>query len=398
MKVTLILDPLDSRIGHIQFPRTKLAKAKQMATREEEKKVKNEGNILRMEMVLVCATAIQQPEDRHRALRRAAGVEPIPRRCPEVTLSDMEKTDPARPQNGGEVVICANCKERERKRNDRKKKRTDDEEEWDGYGDHRIIMINEKQYKEFKPVETSDLKLSPQAKQVDFAMRIACYCRHQEDKSPVGYRVIFTFKDSAGQLVAQCVSDTLQVTDDHKNKEGPERPRPLTIPPQPQQDFLPMQYAPYTYGMGGQYPVAFNATSQPASPLMPAFQSPISPMQGQFSPVGTPSFVPVNRPSFSGAVTAPIIPQYVGHQQPFSIPMTSPTSQVAQGTQYIPRVHSMSSFNFTAPMSYAMSDPVYHSEPASASGTPYNLSRPASPQWEQNVKKKPMLGYGSGFY
>jgi len=45
-------------------------------------------------------------------------------------------------------------------------------------------------------------------------MRIACYCRHQSEKE--GFRVIFTLKDLQGNVVAQEMSDSILITDDHK--------------------------------------------------------------------------------------------------------------------------------------------------------------------------------------
>ena len=46
------------------------------------------------------------------------------------------------------------------------------------------------------------------------AMRIACYCRHQSEKE--GFQVIFTLKDQQGNVVAQAMSDSILITDDHK--------------------------------------------------------------------------------------------------------------------------------------------------------------------------------------
>ena len=58
----------------------------------------------------------------------------------------------------------------------------------------------------FPPSET--------AMQVTAPMRIACYCRHQNEKD--GFQVIFTLKDHTGKVVAQQMSDSILITDDHK--------------------------------------------------------------------------------------------------------------------------------------------------------------------------------------
>lgn len=231
IKMTLTLDPLDN-VEYIRFPRKTLAKPKHFASDEERQEIESKSAVLQMNVHLVCATAIESPHDRQRALRRAAGTEPTPRR-PEgcTSLTELDKEHPSHPQNGGEVLICEGCKERERKRYDRKKKRGEDEEEFTQYESDRVIMINEKEHKKFRDAEDGDMKFSPRAGQVEFAMRIACYCRHQEEKSPKGYRVIFTFSiDNA--LLVQHVSDVFHITDDHKNKEltVDARPQPLAIP------------------------------------------------------------------------------------------------------------------------------------------------------------------------
>lgn len=265
IKMSLIVDPSDA--DYIRFPRQTLAKPKHFATPEEQAEAESNGRILNMACMLVCATAVRTTEQADAALRRAAGREELRRRDRNIPLSDLDKDDPALPQNGGEVLICDGCKERERKRYDRKKKRNEDEQEWARYENDRIIMINEKEYKKLKPVEPSvaTREISERAKQVDFAMRIACYGRHQEEKSPSGFRVVFTFTDASGALVAQHMSETFHITDDHKNREAPEPVvAPLLIPSFPMQN---MQFVPALVPVMQEVPLVANTNAPSNFPI-----------------------------------------------------------------------------------------------------------------------------------
>jgi len=395
IKVQLVIDPVDDGVEYLHFPRKTLAKPKLLASAEEKKEIESKGQSLNMDLFLVCATAVEKPDQLEQAMRRAAGKEYIPRRPAGVTIAELDKEDPAHPQNGGEVLICEGCKERERKRYDRKKKRAEDEDEWWSYEDDRVIMINEKEYKKWKDVDSGDQQLSSGAKQVEFAMRIACYCRHQEEKSPVGYRVIFTFTDGNGTLIAQHTSEIFQITDDHKNKEvAPEAiPRPLSIP----QQYIQSQYPGhpnvvpiYQYPVENQFPSSINPYSQIPTPIMPTFQSPMSPMETQFTPSTTSTVPPPlqNPPTFPGsAPPAPPAPQFARHQPVYDAPMLSPTTQVPPDLHYLPRPVSMDNFNFSSSIQYPHHQG-FASGPPSADGTPINLSRPASPTWEQGPTKK----------
>ncbi|KAF2471374.1 uncharacterized protein BDR25DRAFT_303399 [Lindgomyces ingoldianus] len=394
IKVQLTVDPLDARFQYIHFPRKTLAKPKLLASVEEKQEINSKGESLHMDVYLVCATAVDEPERLEQALHRARGEEPVPRRPAGVPIAELDKEDPAHPQNGGEVLICEGCKERERKRYDRKKKRVEDEDEWWSYEGDRVIMINEKEYKKWKDVD-SESQFTSGAKQVEFAMRIACYCRHQEEKSPMGYRVIFTFKDSLGYCIAQHTSEVFQITDDHKNKEIPPEamPRPLNIP----QPYVQTQYPHahnvvpiYQYPVETQYaqPAPMNPYSQPPTPIASNFQSPISPMEAQFSQSTTPAG-PSSRPvsqTFNASSSFPM------HGQ-FEQAALSPTNHGLPIESYLPRPVSMDNFNFSSSIQYPHQG--FASAPQSAVSTPLNLSRPASPTWEQGPahKKKMMCVY-----
>lgn len=97
-----------------------------------------------------------------------------------------------KPLDGGAVKICAGCIQRERKRASRKKQRKPDEDElFQRDEEKRVIVFNTNQIKEWtepsknSPAGNSDMPtpvVPKGALQVDLPMRIACYCRHQNEK------------------------------------------------------------------------------------------------------------------------------------------------------------------------------------------------------------------------
>jgi hypothetical protein len=112
-------------------------------------------------------------------------------------------------QDGAEVHICSGCMTRERKRAARKKiKKPEDEDLWMKDEDRRIVVFNSQEVREWSPRQEGD------GFSVDVQMRIACYCRHHAEK--LGFQVIFTITDCRGRFVAQAMSSSIMITDDHK--------------------------------------------------------------------------------------------------------------------------------------------------------------------------------------
>jgi hypothetical protein len=407
IKTLLVLDPLPRQYQWIRFPRHTLSKSKQLASSDEIEANESGDSAVRVDLTLVCATAVEKQEGMERALRRARGLEAMPRRPRGTQVSEIDKDDSAHPQNGGAVVICEGCKERERKRYDRKKKRNQEEEnEWSNYEDDRIIMINEKEFKRWQEVDT-DQQHGPDAKRVEFAMRITCYCRHQEEKSPVGYRVVFTFRDTNDAVLAQKVSEIIQITDDHKNRELPlvgSITTDLSIQPPSREESMPTQYTVPMYN----YPTqsVYGMYSQPTTPVMAQFQSPLSPMDGHYSQStnsGVNSQVP-HQSAFAfggGPIAAPTpAPSYASHQryQSYSnTPMLSPTEQfVAQAGYPLHRPHSMDSFSAAFASMYQQ--PNTYSQPFASQPPSRNVSRPASPSWEQGASRSKKMRAVPGFF
>jgi hypothetical protein len=373
-KVTMIMDPLPETYEWARFARQTISKPKQLATADEVRENQKKGGAVSIDFTLVCAVAVEDPKDAELALKRARGEDAFPTRVPRVDVSELEKDDPCHPQNGGAVIICNGCQERERKRFGRKKKRNEEEEEeWSTYDDKRIIIVNEKEYKRLADADGADSRWGSAAKKVEFSMRIACYCRHQESKTPVGYRVIFTIRGANGELLTQRMSEILQVTDDHKNKETPQADilsptlsLPSSMPAQSQQY---QQYPLYSqYPMSTQFnftapaptpygynhpPTVFGMDSQPPTPM---YSRPPSP--GIHSQPTTPTMKAFNfgnYPHFSHAVAPQQLTQtlnrVVNPQQtlqtlrhPATAQQSHPLPNYAVGSQQTPQA-----MNFAIP-------------------------------------------------
>lgn len=216
----------------LHLPLHTIAKSKLLAKEDVDR-----SKVLELHTMLVCTSAMHNPQAKEKALARAAAQnnDEIQRRA-EMSRgsSDEEKNDGKsveeadKPANGGEVRICSNCIQRERKRAGRKKtKREEEQQHWERYETERVVVFNSNEYLPFKLCDQNqhqrdggmgmdvDPYIPPDgALSVTAAMRIACYCRHQSEKE--GFQVIFTLKDSQGNVKAQAMSDSILITDDHK--------------------------------------------------------------------------------------------------------------------------------------------------------------------------------------
>ena len=151
------------------------------------------SDTLELSVLLVCASAMRDKEGAiERAFRRAEEDEiPAKREDPGQSQGQQQQDeeDPERPLNGGPVVICAGCIIRERKRAARKKtKKPEEEEEWLKDEAKRVIVFNCAEVKDWcLPEGTKEIPVKEHngplsAMSVSAPMRIACYCRHQQEK------------------------------------------------------------------------------------------------------------------------------------------------------------------------------------------------------------------------
>ncbi|KAI1781118.1 hypothetical protein F4818DRAFT_398020 [Hypoxylon cercidicola] len=213
--IKLTMHHIPPGIKTLHLPTHTIAKHKLLAKPDPPEP---SSDMLELYTMLVCTSAMMDPEKRQRAFQRAAAA-PLSRS--EDDVDDEER----KPQNGGEVRICDGCIGRERKRAARKKNRKPEEEEmWNLYEHERAIVFNTNEVKEWQAVTPGmadpiqarprDVAVPDDTVTVDVPMRIACYCRHHQEK--LGFQVIFTIKDYQGNLIAQKESSSIMITDDHK--------------------------------------------------------------------------------------------------------------------------------------------------------------------------------------
>lgn len=247
--IKMTLFPMPAGVTKLQLPTHTISKPKLLS----KPGVGRSPDTLELHTMLVCTSAMQDPDKLRRAFARAAGSNFGPKKESgrRVSSGDVpaEESDENKPLNGGEVVICPGCITRERKRAARKKlKKVDEEESWLKDEHKRVIVFNTHEVKEWQtPSKDSSAEVIGDgpppfvpdgAMQVDAPMRIACYCRHQNEKlgfqyvfssfqrnclldSLTFYRVIFTIKDHEDRLVAQAITTSIMITDDHKTHAPP---------------------------------------------------------------------------------------------------------------------------------------------------------------------------------
>lgn len=202
--VKLTLHPVPPGISKIHLQTHTISKSKLVAKPTPEKS----PDMLELHAMLVCTSAMQDPAKRGRAFAQAATLLSNEKRklrrssSGDTTSSDDDEDKPA---NGGPVHICMGCIERERKRAARKKtKNVEEEQLWQKDEAKRTIVFNTQEVKEWQepsPPKTGENAQNPAAYgqnaqfpetavQVDIPMRIACYCRHQEEK--IGFQCVQT--------------------------------------------------------------------------------------------------------------------------------------------------------------------------------------------------------------
>ena len=217
--IRLTLSPLPSGVKKLRLPSHTISKLKFLAPPATEPT----HDTLQLYTSLVCTSAMQDREKIKRAFARTRGDQYQP------------TSDDERPLDGGDVKICSGCIQRERKRASRKKQRKPEEDElFQKDEEKRVIVFNTSEIKEWTEPQKNangsygEASVPPGSMQVELPMRIACYCRHQNEK--LGFQVIFTVKDHLDNVVAQAITNSIMITDDHKTQApsalGPTGPSP----------------------------------------------------------------------------------------------------------------------------------------------------------------------------
>lgn len=172
--IKLTLYPLPLGVKKLRLPSHTISKPKFLAKPDVERS----PEILELSASVVCTSAMHDKARLKRAFLRARG-----------ELANGEGDEEETPLNGAEVKICPGCIQRERKRASRKKQRKPEEDElFQRDEDKRIVVFNTTEIKDW--VETPKTALAEPgvpavpvgAMQVELPMRIACYCRHQNEK------------------------------------------------------------------------------------------------------------------------------------------------------------------------------------------------------------------------
>ncbi|ESZ95701.1 hypothetical protein SBOR_3921 [Sclerotinia borealis F-4128] len=216
--IKMTLFPVPQGVTKLHLPTQTISKPKLLVKPPPDRS----PDTLELYTMLVCSSAMENPDILRKALERAAAPEFSPSQSSD---SGSDEDDDRKPLNGGEVLICSGCITRERKRAARKKvKKVEEEESWHKDEAKRVIVFNTHEVKDWQsptsqpPSEATGDRPEPfvpdGAMQVDAPMRIACYCRHQNEK--IGFRVIFTIKDYQERLIAQAITSSIMITDDHK--------------------------------------------------------------------------------------------------------------------------------------------------------------------------------------
>lgn len=114
------------------------------------------------------------------------------------------------------VNMCRCCLNRERKRAFRKKVRLPSEEaHWSLDQEKRAIVFNCKEIVDFGSLV--DIEVDGEqvkAKRLELPIRMACYCRHHNEK--IGFKALFVIKDHTGAVVSRGSTSPIMITDDHK--------------------------------------------------------------------------------------------------------------------------------------------------------------------------------------
>lgn len=189
--IDLKLHNIPHGITKIHLPAHTISKPKFQSRPPHEKT----PDTAELSAMLVCASAMEKDGLLDRALDRAARHDiwvPKYENQQAATKVEIDDADPDAPLNGGPVTICAGCILRERKRAARKKStKIEEEKEWAAEENKRVIVFNCAEVRDWTVEGTKDEAMKDHSGPapvvyVKAPMRIACYCRHRNEK--VGFQ------------------------------------------------------------------------------------------------------------------------------------------------------------------------------------------------------------------
>ena len=171
-------------------------------------------DVLELRATVFCTSALTSPDDVQRAMNRAASIATLS--CnPQIKdeNSPSKENCEYRPLEGCPVHICEGCVSREAKRLRRSKPKIEETDEWLHNASHRTLVFNNAQFVDWKTPNSSTAAeqllsqptrrttdedkdedgkkkatrklppppIEPGTIAADLAMRICCYCRHQNE-------------------------------------------------------------------------------------------------------------------------------------------------------------------------------------------------------------------------
>ena len=191
--IKMTLSSMPPGVKKLHLPTHSISKPKLLAKTAEKS-----PDTVELSTMLVCTSAMEKEDLKERALRRARGEPDFESKKASKARANRPidgYDEHERPAEGGEVRICQNCINRERKRAARKKPKNEEEEDrWNSYEADRAIVFNSVEYRDWGVCKMED-KFTAQGPapagtnsflHAEVPMRIACYCRHQGEK--IGFR------------------------------------------------------------------------------------------------------------------------------------------------------------------------------------------------------------------
>ncbi|KAI4119827.1 MAG: hypothetical protein LQ345_000294 [Seirophora villosa] len=242
VNLAITLVPMPPAVTRLHLPTRTIAKPKLVAKQPSAKF----PDMLELDVMPVCATAMKKPGLLERAFAVARGevVPPLVGQSIGPSLSEKCQTkqdgaEKMKPTDGGAILICDKCIDRERRRLHRHPERqlTEEDLQWRKGEKERIVLFNEREIVDWKPYNNAPVcktarkgkgKGKGKGKTTDEACEDVLasnalpeppvpYPESAGHGEPEGYHVIITLKDHRGNCIAQQMSNAILITDDHKH-------------------------------------------------------------------------------------------------------------------------------------------------------------------------------------